>query len=206
MTKNKSKTIKSTQGGRNKGVKPVSGEVRIIAGDFRGRKLPVLDIVGLRPTSDRVRETLFNWLQFDVAGATCLDVFAGSGALGFEALSRGAKHVTMLDIDRLNNRNLSQCGALLGLTNLEVVSTNALDYLAQCSTQMFDVVFIDPPFNQQLMQPTVDLLFEQNWVSDQSLLYLEQEKTASWPNLPAGWTVVKQKKTSQVSFGLFSKS
>lgn len=188
---------------KNNAVKS-AGSVRIIAGNFRGRKLPVLDVEGLRPTSDRVRETLFNWLQFDIVGANCLDIFAGSGALGFEALSRGAKSVTMLELDKANSQNLSQNGALLKLTNLEVISTNALEYLAQPATQAFDIVFIDPPFNQQLMQPTLNLLFEQNWITSESLIYLEQEKMAEWPRLLSGWLCIKQKKTSRVRFGLFS--
>ena len=188
---------------KNNAVKS-AGSVRIIAGNFRGRKLPVLDVEGLRPTSDRVRETLFNWLQFDIVGANCLDIFAGSGALGFEALSRGAKSVTMLELNKANSRSLSQNGALLKLTNLEVISTNALEYLAQPATQAFDIVFIDPPFNQQLMQPTLNLLFEQNWITSESLIYLEQEKMAEWPRLLSDWLCIKQKKTAQVRFGLFS--
>lgn len=188
---------------KNNAVKS-AGSVRIIAGNFRGRKLPVLDVEGLRPTSDRVRETLFNWLQFDIVGANCLDIFAGSGALGFEALSRGAKSVTMLELDKANSQNLSQNGALLKLTNLDVISTNALEYLTQPATQAFDIVFIDPPFNQQLIQPTLNLLFEQNWITSESLIYLEQEKMAEWPRLLSGWLCIKQKKTSRVRFGLFS--
>ena len=179
------------------------GEVRLIGGDFRGRKLPVLMAQGLRPTSDRVRETLFNWLQFEVPGAKCLDVFAGSGALGFEALSRGAERVTFLELDGRNARQLKQNIEMLKVGNAEVVETNSLTWLDRPASAPFDLVFLDPPFHQDLMQPALDRLFAQGYLTQTSWLYLEQEKTLDWPAFPPGWVCHREKKTSQVRFGLW---
>lgn len=179
------------------------GEVRIIGGDWRGRKLPVLNAEGLRPTSDRVRETLFNWLQFEISGANCLDVFAGSGALSFEALSRGAKHATLLELDVANSKQLKQNLQTLNVSNASVEQLDSLQWLAQNAKEPFNVVFLDPPFHKDLMQKTVDLLFKNGYLSDQAWLYLEQEKQLDWPNLPDGWVCHREKSTSQVRFGLF---
>jgi 16S rRNA (guanine966-N2)-methyltransferase len=191
--------------GRQAGKKSVQmGAVRIIGGDWRGRKLPVLDAQGLRPTSDRVRETLFNWLQFDVAGAHCLDVFAGSGGLGFEALSRGAAAVTFLELSKSNAEQLKQNVATLLAKNAEVVQADSLVWLEQPARQPFDVVFLDPPFHQGLMQPAVDKLFAGQYLkNDQAWLYLEQEKALDWPTLPDGWVCHREKTTPEVRYGLF---
>ncbi|MDG6773911.1 16S rRNA (guanine(966)-N(2))-methyltransferase RsmD [Thiomicrorhabdus sp. ZW0627] len=186
-------------------VRSEMGEVRIIGGDWRGRKLPVLTAEGLRPTSDRVRETLFNWLQFEVPGASCLDVFAGSGALGFEALSRGAKQVTFLELAASNAKQLKTNLATLKADQAEVVQTDSLLWLSQTTGQAFEVIFLDPPFHQGLMQPAVDLLFKNGYADDSSWLYIEQEKQLDWPQLPEGWVCHREKTTSQVRFGLWYK-
>jgi len=191
----------STRPGRSKA--DSLGEVRIIGGDWRGRKLPVLNAEGLRPTSDRVRETLFNWLQFDVPGATCLDVFAGSGALSFEALSRGAKYAILLELDVANSKQLKQNLQTLKVDNAQVEQTDSLQWLSNQSDSAFDLVFLDPPFHQDLMQKSVDLLFKNGYVNHQAWLYLEQEKPLDWPSLPNGWICHREKTTSQVRFGLF---
>lgn len=179
------------------------GEVRIIGGDWRGRKLPVLTAEGLRPTSDRVRETLFNWLQFETPGASCLDVFSGSGALGFEALSRGAKQVIFLELAAANAKQLKTNLSTLKADQAEVVQADSLQWLAQPANQVFDVIFLDPPFHQGLMQPAVDLLFKNGYANDRSWLYIEQEKQLDWPKLPDGWVCHREKTTSQVRFGLW---
>jgi len=180
-----------------------AGEVRIIGGDWRGRKLPVLDAEGLRPTSDRVKETLFNWLQFNVAGARCLDVFAGSGSLSFEALSRGAKQASLLELNPDNAKQLSVNLQTLSADNAEVIQTDSLQWLKSPAESAFDIVFLDPPFKQSLMQPSVDLLFANGYLNDQAWLYLEQEKDQAWPKLPENWICHREKKTAQVKFGLF---
>lgn len=126
--------------------KPVSmGQIRIIGGQWRGRKLPVRDSEGLRPTTDRVRETLFNWLMPVIRDANCLDCFAGSGALGIEALSRYAASATLIELDKHNARQLSENLAQLKIHNAQVINANTLTYLANSGTP-FDVVFLDPPF------------------------------------------------------------
>lgn len=181
------------------------GEVRIIGGEWRGRKLPVLEADGLRPTSDRIRETLFNWLQFELPTAHCLDVFAGSGALGFEALSRGAAQVVMLEKSAVIAQQLKQNAGLLKTAKAEIHQSDSLQFLAKPASQTFKVVFVDPPFQQGLMQPTMDALFSQGWVSDQAWLYLEQEKSLDWPTLPEGWLIHREKTTSQVRLSLWHK-
>lgn len=196
------KPRKMTKSASAKGTRP-GGVIRIIGGDWRGRKLPVLDIEGLRPTSDRVRETLFNWLQFEIASKRCLDVFAGSGALGFEAKSRGAAEVLMLEKSEAVARQLKQNAQLLKTQAIEVQTTDSLQYLAYPAKQTFDLVFIDPPFNQNLVQPTLDTLFANGWVNHQAWLYIEQEKSLDWPTLPSGWQIYREKTTSQTRFALW---
>ena len=187
-----------------------TGQIRLIGGDWRGRKLPVLMADGLRPTSDRVRETLFNWLQFELPGAVCLDLFAGTGALGLEALSRGAKKVTLLELNAINAKQLQQNVNTLNASNnsntlkADIVATDSLQWLAKPATEAYNGVFVDPPFHQGLMQPAVDLVFKNGYLkNDQAWLYLEQENTLDWPKLPKGWVCCKQKTTRQVRFGLF---
>jgi len=201
--RNQNRSKQPTRPGNSKATK--LGEVRIIGGDWRGRKLPVLNAEGLRPTSDRVRETLFNWLQFEIPGAKCLDVFAGSGALSFEALSRGAKQATLLELGAANSNQLKQNLQTLNVSNASVEQVDSLQWLAQTAKESFDVVFLDPPFHREFMQNTVDLLFKNGYLNDQAWLYLEQEKQLDWPILPDGWVCHREKATSQVRFGLFVK-
>jgi 16S rRNA (guanine966-N2)-methyltransferase len=202
MTKTPKKRALQTQPAGGRAGK--MGEVRIIGGDWRGRKLPVRSAEGLRPTSDRVRETLFNWLQFEIPGARCLDVFAGSGALGLEALSRGADKVTLLEWAPANAKQLQANVKTLQAERAQVVQTDSLQWLAQPAEEAFDVVFLDPPFNQGLMQPAIDRLFQNGYVeSDRAWLYLEQEKSLAWPSLPEGWRCFREKSTSEVRFSLW---
>lgn len=191
------------QSNRNK-ANVAAGSLRIIGGDFRGRKLPVLMADGLRPTSDRVRETLFNWLQFDIAGVDCLDVFAGSGALGLEALSRGARAVFFLELNKENAQQIKQNLTTLDVSDSKVIQTDSLQWLKQTPPKVFDVFFLDPPFNQGLMQPAVDLIFQNHYVKNsQAWLYLEQEKSLDWPRFPDGWVCHREKTTAEVKYGLF---
>lgn len=194
MSKHKKRTTKAS----------TTGNIRIIAGSHRGRKLPVLMSDGLRPTTDRVKETVFNWLMPYIPEAQCLDCFAGSGGLGFEALSRGAEHVTLIELDQLAAKQLSKNAELLKASNLKVENTSALTYLKQPSKK-FDVVFIDPPFRKQLVEQTVALL-NQGWLNEQALIYIEMESDASSGvinNLPENWQIVKEKVAGQVSYRLY---
>ena len=126
--------------------------LRIIGGEWRSRKLKFADVPGLRPTPDRVRETLFNWLQWHVPGARCLDLFAGSGALGLEALSRGARDVVMVEKHPAAAQALRDNLTLLGARNARLVHDDALRYLGRV-TVAFDLIFLDPPFRQMLLEP-----------------------------------------------------
>ncbi|XWY19139.1 16S rRNA (guanine(966)-N(2))-methyltransferase RsmD [Bisgaard Taxon 45] len=183
----------------------LKGEVRIIAGLWRGRKLPVLSSEGLRPTGDRVKETLFNWLMPYIVDATCLDCFAGSGALGFEALSRQAKQVTFLELDKHVATQLSKNLATLkcATEQAKVINQNSLQFLNQPQTvPHFDIVFIDPPFHFGLAQQTVDLLAQYNWLNPNALVYVETEKAQSI-KVPDSWTILKEKTTGQVNYRLY---
>jgi 16S rRNA (guanine966-N2)-methyltransferase len=172
-------------------------KVRIIGGEFRRRMLPFPDAAGLRPTPDRVRETLFNWLGQDLYGKNCLDLFAGSGALGFEAASRSARRVVMVEKSRQvceslqANRHLRQAGAL------EVMSGDALLYLKNCR-ERFDVIFVDPPYDSDLLQQVLPLLAQ--CLSEDGVAYVEARQ---WPDtLPEGLTLLKRDKAGMVQYGL----
>ena len=131
-------------------------EVRIIGGRWKRSKLPVADAPGLRPTPDRVRETLFNWLGQDLAGWRCLDAFAGSGALGFEAASRGASEVLLLERERRLALGLTEVKERLKATTVRIENTDALGWMARCPAASFELVFIDPPFESNTVVPALD--------------------------------------------------
>ncbi len=177
------------------------GIVRIIGGEWRGRKLKVPDVLHLRPTPDRVRETLFNWLAPIIAGAHCLDAFAGSGALGFEALSRGAGHVVLVDESPQVIQLLKEELTIFKAKNAEI-------YRAKAPTQLkipekpFDIVFLDPPFLENLLQPCCHYLEEQNFLAANAYIYLESRETLDEKMLPANWRIVKSKRAGQVAYHL----
>lgn len=182
------------------------GEVRIIAGLWRGRKLPVLSVQGLRPTGDRVKETLFNWLMPYIVDSYCLDCFAGSGSLGFEALSRQAKQVTFIELDKnvaqQLTRNLQQLKCIDG----RVINQNSLQFLSTVQQQpLFDIVFIDPPFHFHLAQQSIDLLAKNNWLRENALVYVETEKNQEL-QLDKNWHLLKEKITGQVQYRLYQVS
>lgn len=179
------------------------GRVRIIAGRWRGRKLPVLSQRGLRPTGDRVKETLFNWLMGDIAGTRCLDCFAGSGSLGLEALSRGADYVLFLEKSREVAQQLKLNLDRLNTQKGEVKQGDTLQYLCQYSPFMpFDVVFVDPPFHFGLVEKTLQVLQDNGYVKAGSLVYVESEKEALFLLSPR-WQCEKEKITGQVGYGLY---
>lgn len=181
-----------------------AGQIRIIGGQWRGRKLPVPNSPGLRPTTDRVRETLFNWLAPVIQGARCLDCFAGSGALGLEALSRYAGSVTLLEFERPVAQQLEKNLALLQ-GNGKVVNTNTLSWLAN-SAQPFDVVFLDPPFRKGLLAETVTLLEQQGWLADEAWIYVEAEAESAAADVPANWQLHREKVAGQVAYRLYIRS
>lgn len=184
---------------RNPQQKQSLGEVRIIAGLWRGRKLPVLNAEGLRPTTDRVKETLFNWLMMDIAGSRCLDCFAGSGSLGIEALSRQAQAVVFLEKFTNAANQLKKNLQALKTENGKVFNTDSLQFLSQKnSEEPFDIVFIDPPFHQGFVPQILVRLAENNWLAPNSLLYVETEKTHPPLDLPENWQIIKEKTAGQV--------
>lgn len=177
-----------------------SNTLRIIGGEWRSRKLPFVDAPGLRPTPDKIRETLFNWLQSNVHGANCIDMFAGSGALGFEALSRGAKDVVFIE---KNAACASQLKENLTLLNAEatVLQSDALSFLELLAKpkEAFDLVFLDPPYRQGLIKKSLNYLSKENLIDEHSLIYLEHEAEEIFNWEDYGLEVIKQAKAGQVN-------
>lgn len=181
-----------------------AGQIRIIGGQWRGRKLPVPDSPGLRPTTDRVRETLFNWLAPSMVDATVLDCFAGSGALGLEALSRYASRATLLEMDRNVSQQLQKNLVTLKANNAKVVNTNTLNFLAQPG-EPHTIVFVDPPFRKGLLDETLAFLESNGWLADEALIYVESEVENGMPAVPASWSLHREKVAGQVAYRLFSR-
>jgi len=178
-----------------------SNTLRIIGGQWRGRKLRFADGEGLRPTTDRVRETLFNWLQPLIQGARCLDLFAGSGALGLEALSRGAAEVQFIERNPRAVQTLKDNLALLHADNGHVRPGDALAYLRN-PAHPFDVVFLDPPFRQNLLAPALELLISGGWLNPDARIYIELESEQALPPLPDEWELLRSKQAGQVAYHL----
>lgn len=176
------------------------GVLRIIGGRWRGRRVTVPDLPGLRPTPDRVRETLFNWLQPVIAGARCLDLFAGSGALALESLSRGAAEVVAVERERVAADRLRESAGLLGADGLEVVRDDALAYLAG-EPRPFDVVFLDPPFDSDLLARVTERLGP-GWFNEPAWIYLECAPDQAQQPLPKSWNVVRHKRAGDVVYRL----
>lgn len=180
-------------------------EVRIIGGDWRGRRLRVADAPGLRPTGDRIRETLFNWLQPIVAGARCLDLFAGTGALGLEAASRGAARVTLVDQHPRAVRQLREHIQILKADRVEALQASALAYLDQPAGHRFDVVFLDPPFDSDIIGNCCALLESRGWLNDTAWIYLEQPVKRPI-ELPNNWRFLRSKTAGQVAYHLAQRT
>jgi len=170
------------------------GTVRIIGGQWRGRKLQVAAVEGLRPSSDRVRETLFNWLQPWLPDAVCLDLFAGSGALGFEALSRGAASAVMLEQAPAVAAALQRQQQLLQADTLQIMRADALSWLREAHVaQEFDLVFVDPPWQLQCQQQVLASLQQRGWLSTAALVYVELPAQSDLQLDAQRWSTLKQK-------------
>lgn len=178
--------------------------VRIISGRWRGRRIPVVGN-GVRPTGDRIRETLFNWLQSDIQGTRCLDMFAGSGALGLEALSRGAVQVTFVDTNASAVRQIRQMLDELDTQAGQVIQGNAMtvNYAGQGP---FELVFVDPPFGSLDLSILCTLLEESGCLADPARIYLETQRRDASFEVPNGWSLKRERKSGQVWFGLFERS
>tara|TARA_B110000196_G_scaffold276314_1_gene254210 strand:+ start:90 stop:635 length:546 start_codon:yes stop_codon:yes gene_type:complete len=169
-------------------------KIRIIAGKWRGRKLDVINLPALRPTPDRVRETLFNWLQEDIVGACCLDLFAGTGVLGFEALSRGAGAVFMIESNPKIVESLKHHAEMLGSKSHTIKLADAMSWVRQ-SINKFDIIFLDPPFGKGYLEPCLEAISEEMLLKPKGLVYVESEKKLV---LPSDWKITKETKISNV--------
>lgn len=182
----------------------MKNEVRIIGGVWRGRKIQFPDAPGLRPTPDRVRETLFNWLGQDLEGLACLNLYAGSGALGFEAASRGARRVVQVE------RNADICTALkltcerLNARSVQILQKDVSWYL-KGKPEVFDVVFLDAPFHLNLIEPCCQLLEQRGWLALNARLYIEAEKEKTFERLPTDWQPHRSKQAGGVGYHLFQR-
>ncbi len=177
------------------------GQIRIIAGKWRGRRLQVPDIKDLRPTPDRVRETLFNWLVPVIAGSRCLDAFAGTGVLGFEALSRGAAHVVLVDQSYEAVALLQEELKTFGADNADVYQASAPKQL-RLPAHRFDIVFLDPPYQANLLFPCCFYLEEQGFLADSAHIYLEARQAIKDNELPSNWRLIKSQQAGQVFYHL----
>lgn len=178
------------------------GKVRIIAGKWRGRKLDVINSPGLRPTPDRVRETLFNWLQQEIVGARCLDLFAGTGALAFEALSRGAAEVFMIESNPKIVESLKQHAETLKSEGHTIQLADATSWLKQ-GIKGFDIIFLDPPFREGYIEQCCAAISEESMLKSKGLVYIESEKELA---LPEGWEIRKQTKAGNVQSMLIQQA
>jgi 16S rRNA (guanine966-N2)-methyltransferase len=193
--------------------------LRIIGGIWRGRRLRFPPSPEIRPTPDRVRETLFNWVAARVPGARCLDLFAGSGALGLEALSRGAAHVTFVERDPAAAREIASRLAEWGARTASVEHADARRFLERTPAAPCDIVFLDPPFASSLLDETAARLEQGGWLADGALIYVEcraeagartdggagKRPAASVPRVPPGWTPLKAKRAGEVGYHLYSR-
>lgn len=176
-------------------------QLRIIGGQWRGRRWSFPELPGLRPTPDRVRETLFNWLAPVLPGARCLDLFAGSGALGLEALSRGAASVTFVERQPVAARALRDTLRLLNAQDAQVETADASHWLRRAAMP-FEIVLLDPPFGQGLLEPICTILEMEGWLSASAWIYLEAEAAAERLVLPENWVLRREKTAGVVSYRL----
>jgi len=177
-------------------------EVRIIGGQWKRSKLPVADRPGLRPTPDRVRETLFNWLGQDLSGWRCLDAFAGSGALGFEAASRGAAEVVLLERDAALVASLRQSQQRLKAEAMRIEASDAIAWMGRAPARSFDLVLLDPPFGSDLAEQALPQA--QRLVADDGFVYLEARQALA--AAPEGWTVHRKGRAGAVHFHLLQRA
>ena len=182
--------------------KPRPGRLRIVAGKWRSRLLDIANVPGLRPTSERIRETLFNWLRPTIPGARCLDLFAGTGALGLEALSRGAADVVFVEKSPLAVKVLRDNVQTLAATTADVRQGDALAFLQAPPGEKFDIVFLDPPFAADMLGDLCRLIDEAAVLDGGALVYLEDDRARPETDLPSGWRILKSKTAGNVRYSL----
>jgi 16S rRNA (guanine966-N2)-methyltransferase len=186
-------------------VKPDKGSVRIIAGKWRSRRLPVINVPGLRPSGDRGRETLFNWLQTSIPGARCADLFAGTGALGFEAASRGAESVDLVEKNPVVVRHLQSSKEVLKADEVQVHQADAVLWLASRSEKSFHIIFIDPPFEYDMHQSVMDKIEQSGCLESGGLVYVETSSTQAAPSMLPGWSIWREKVLGEVRMQVFRR-
>lgn len=176
--------------------------IRIIGGQWRGRKLSFARVEAIRPTPDRVRETLFNWIDPVIRHANCLDLFAGSGALGFESLSRGAASVVMCDSNSKIIKLLKEHAQLLETADATLLQTDALAFLNR-NNKKFDLVFLDPPFDSDLLEKCFEFMQKKDCLNDDAMVYVEADSKSDLPVTPQGWSLYRNKVAGEVAYYLF---
>lgn len=182
----------------------MQNKLRIIGGEWRSRQVLFADAEGLRPTPARVRETLFNWLHYDIIGSRCLDLYSGSGALGFEAASRGAKSVVQVELNPEVCRCLKLNADKLAASQIKIVQSDAFRYLAG-NPEPFDVAFIDPPFAQGLAVQSCQWLEDKGWLTPQAKIYVETAGDLALIGMPPNWRLLKDKVAGGVAYRLFAR-
>ena len=178
------------------------GSIRIVSGKLKGRKIYFQDSEGLRPTADRTKETLFNWLMFKIHNKNILDLFAGSGNLSFESLSRGAAQIELIEKEPRTFKTILENISQLNAEEINALNQDSFDYLTS-TKKKFDIVFIDPPFNKKLVQKTIDIISEREILNPEAYVYLETESSLTQLEIPSNWKLVKEKKISNVMIKLF---
>ena len=187
-----------------RGAKQATPQLRVIGGQWRGRKLQFPDRPGLRPTGDRIRETLFNWLGPHLHNAKCLDLFAGSGALGIEALSRGAAHCDFVDADRKAANTVGHHLNTLNANDSSSVSCDMAERYLRQTEDKWDIVFIDPPFDARLGMSTLTLLASSDRLAEASRVYFETSRSQPEPVPEGCYDVLREKTTGDVCYRLLS--
>lgn len=178
-------------------------DVRILGGKFKGKLLPVLDVEGLRPTPSRVRETIFSWIKDSLGNAKVLDLFAGSGALGLEAYSRGAKDVTLVELDKDNSSNLKEIAKSMSYDEIHVINDDALHFLDNVSST-FNIVFIDPPYKLDIYEKVLEKLLDKNLIDDDSLIYVEMRNGSN--KIVPCYEIIREENAGQSKYSLWTKS
>ena len=185
--------------------KTKNGSVKIISGKWRGRNITFPDAHGLRPTHSRLRETLFNWISPYIQGSTCLDLFSGSGALGFEAASRGAAEVLLVENNPEVIKSLEENKFALKACEVKIKKCNAISFSSEVGKKNYDIIFLDPPFEKDLLKKIIPLLHENNILKENGFLYVEKEIGSDCFNLPKEWEVKKEKKTATICYMLIQR-
>ena len=178
------------------------GRLRIVAGKWRSRLLQIAAVPGLRPTAERIRETLFNWLVPHIGGARCLDLFAGTGALGLEALSRGARQAVLVEKSPVAVAALQANVKSLHADGASVIHADAFETLRRTDLGSFDIIFLDPPFADENLDDLCRLLAGSPLLAATAWIYIEEDRDASQAELPDGWQVVKTKNAGNVRYSL----